>query len=1067
MHLFPFPRYWEVPELTQINRQPARAWCFPFANEKTALTRLPDRSKWVQRLDGAWDFKLFARPEAVPDSALGVGSDKTSWDSIQVPGNWTMQGHDKPHYTNTQMPFENNPPHVPDENPTGVYRRTIRVPATWLKRRTVLILGGAESVVSVYLNGTFVGLSKDSRLPAEFDLTPLLKAGDNHLAVQVIRWSDGSYVEDQDHWWMAGLYRSVYLVSTDRQARLQDIFVRAEPDATFRKGTLTVDVQLAFPEEPKKDFTVQVRLLDEAGKDCLKKPLTGTVSYSYRKGYHAVTMTARLPRIKLWSAEVPNLYTALISLQSPSGAMIEHTAVRTGFRHVEVKNRQLLLNGQPVYMKGVNRHDHNDRSGKMLTLEHMRRDALLLKAFHFNAVRAAHYPNDPQWLDLCDELGLYVIDEANLECHANYSTMSKDPRWERAFFERCERMLERDKNYACIFAWSLGNESGYGGNHDRVADWMRQRDPSRILHNEGAVKIYYSQAHNDLGPGGERSNDLIDPMYPSIETMIDWSKSGVEKNRPFIMCEYAHAMGNGPGCLWDYWEAIYKYPGLQGGFIWDWMEQGLIKRVGGDTKDWRPGPDIAGTVEELKRDLFAGKPRWYWAYGGEFGDEPNDVNFCCNGMIWPDGTPKPGMYEFQHIAQPLKATLIEQGAGRARVRIQNRDFFRRSDWLTADWTLEQDSVPVASGKLAPLRIAPQKESTFDIRWPASVAEKDGEIYLMLRYRLRTDEPWGRSGEVTGWDQFPIASAKRTRKKPAVVSGLVRLNSGEQISEAVTDNGWSVRLDHQAGRLIDWRCGDRPVLLSGPRLNVLRGWTDNDGVKGKEEQWTADWKPLGRWMNAGLADLEETLESFRIHPRGNRVDWESTHRYDTPALRNAIQHQQQYRLHADGTLEVQQTFKVHKDLPDLPRIGMRCTVAAPFQQLAWFGRGPHETYADRKQGAWMGRFEGSVAAQYVPYLLPQEHGNKEDLRWLSLTDDQGVGFVVSADQPFSGSASHFKIEDLIAAYHTHELKPHAEIDLCMDIRQRGLGTASCGPDTLDIYKVKPGVWRQHYFIRPTR
>ncbi len=508
----------------------------------------------------------------------------------------------------------------------------------------------------------------------------------------------------------------------------------------------------------------------------------------------------------------------------------------------------------------------------------------------------------------------------------------------------------------------------------------------------------------------------------------------------------------------DYWNAIYSTQGLQGGFIWDWMEQGIARSVA-KRGDWRPEPEWACTLDELKRDVLAGKPRWYWGYGGDFGDVPNDVDFCCNGMVWPDWSPKPAMHEFKRLVQPLAAEWHEGRKADASVVIHNRAFFRRADWLWAEWVLECNGEVKGFGKLPALSIDPGGAKSFPVRLPKFTAGAGEEWHLTLRYFQKEATLWAPAGHEVGWDQWLIARGSvPSREKPASPDVPVSVRQGKTVA-TVEVGPIKAKLDARKGLLRALELGGRPVLLAGPRLNILRGWTDNDGVKGKPEQWKSPRKPLGRWMTAGLDKLKPYLESFALAQTDGGVEWRSLHRYATPALADAIIHEQTARLLTDGCLEIDQRFTIHKDLRDLPRIGIRCTVDGAFYRLAWFGRGPHESYIDRRYGARVGRFESTVDDDYVPYILPQENGTKVDLRWLALADAEGGGLRITADQHFSASASRFRIEDYIAAYHTHELTPRPDIELCVDIRQRGLGTASCGPDTLPQYRVEPGVWEQ--------
>jgi len=1032
------PKPWETPELTHINRLPARATLFPFHSENAALRGNPTRSSWLKSLNGSWKFKLFPRPEAVPEDGLKTRFDDRRWDLIQVPGNWTMQGYDRPHYTNVIMPFENNPPFVPEENPTGVYRTAFTLPKNWRGRRVVLHFGGVESCCYVHLNGRLVGMSKDSRLPAEFDLTPYLKNGRNVLAVMVIRWSDGSYVEDQDHWWMAGVYRDVYLYSTD-QAYFEDVFAVAGLDHRCRDGHLKIATKLNFTSDPGADteYTVQARLYD-AGRPVLRRPLKGRISGSYRRQHYELTLEKEIPKPKQWSAEDPHLYTLVVSLFNPRGKALEHTSCRIGFRRVAIENRQLLINGQPVLIKGVNRHEHDDRTGKTLSRETMLEDIYLLKQFNFNAVRTAHYPDDPLWYDLCDECGIYVVDEANIENHDNYATLCRDPRWARSYFERGTRMVRRDKNHPCVIMWSLGNESGYGENHDRIADWIRGYDPTRPLHHEGALKRGWPQTDSDFGPGGERANDVIDPMYPHVDSLIQWAKT-TRENRPFIMCEYSHAMGNSNGNLQEYWDAIEKYRGLQGGFIWDWVDQGLLK------------------VDESGRE--------YWGYGGDFGDEPNDVNFCINGMIWPDRTPHPAMHEFKKLAQPIGVEPVDLRKG--RIAVTNKNYFTNADWLQGTWDLSVDGKRVQKGNLDLLDIKPGQTRNFTLPLSSPEMHAGQECFLSVCFYTREKTPWAPRGHEVAWEQFKMPFRGSRHIKTAAPAGRLILEETQRAATVTCpENGLKLVVDKNAGRIESFAFEGKELLARGPEFNIVRGWLDNDGIKGKKEQWTAEWKPLGRWMKAGFDRLTAHTRSCRITAdRGGSITIASAQRHTCRGSKKGFDHRHQYTVFPSGYVAVQNHFRIDRSLPDVPRLGVEMVLPAAYENLEWFGRGPHETYCDRKAGGAVGLYAGTVTEQYVPYILPQEHGNKVEVRWLALSDDEGAGLVVVGAPHLSCSASHFTPEDLIAAQHTSELEPRPKVFLYLDCMQRGLGTASCGPDTLEQYLIKPGAYGLGYTLKP--
>ncbi|MEO0586508.1 MAG: glycoside hydrolase family 2 TIM barrel-domain containing protein, partial [Planctomycetota bacterium] len=615
--------FWELPELTRVNRLPGRSPLAPFDSLAAAKRRDAAASPWVMPLDGPWRFRLYDRVQAVPGDAIDPALADKAWDALPVPSNWTMHGHSSPIYTNVVMPFVNDPPRVPDDNPTGVYRRTFDLPAAWEGRRVVLHVGGAESVLCVWLNGSFVGMSKDSRVGSEFDLTPWLKPGTNHLAAMVVRWSDASYVEDQDQWWMGGIYRGVYLYAQDH-AYIEDVHAQPTLAANGKHATLDVDVKLNFTSEPAEPVYVKAALFGPDGRAVDAFDAPAAIDRYYAAHRNTAHLSAKLRDIQAWSAESPALYTLVVSLHpqgrgnKPASKAIEHTATRIGFRRVEVKDRELLINGKAVVIRGVNRHEHDPVLGKAITTESMIEDIRLMKSHNFNAVCNAHYPNDPRWYELCDEYGLYVFDEANVESHDNYETICRDPRWRDSFVDRAEGMVRRSKNHASVIAWSLGNESGYGENHDAMADWIRGYDPTRPLHYEGAVREGWVQRLSVTTDGDHHANQIFGPMYEKLDTLVAWSKRNND-TRPCILCEYSHAMGNSNGGLADYWDAFEKHPGLQGGFIWEWIDHG-----------------IAQTAEDGQT--------WY-AYGGDFGEKIHDAEFVCDGLIGPDRVPHPAVRE--------------------------------------------------------------------------------------------------------------------------------------------------------------------------------------------------------------------------------------------------------------------------------------------------------------------------------------------------------------------------------------------------------------------------------------
>ena len=730
---------WQMPELTAFHTLPPHALAVPRPAD-TAPAADPAGSPWYQSLNGTWDFKLLPRPAAAGPAALAADG----WAPIAVPGNWTMQGFAAPHYTNVVMPFPEPPPCVPADNPTGLYRRHFAVPAAWRGRRVVLHLAGCEGACYVYLNGRPVGFHKDSRTPAEYDLTGLLRFdAPNELVAVVLRWSDASFVEDQDHWWQSGIHRDVFLYATDT-VYLADLRAWSDLAADFRAATLhvrcTLDATGALPAQCR----VEAQLFDPAGAAVFAAPLTATAEPRPGPGggpAHFVRpvldLVGTVDAPQLWSAETPDLYTLVVTVHGPAGP--ETAATTVGFRSVVVRDRQLLVNGRPVLIKGVNRHDHSDTTGKAVSRALMELDAQRMKQFNVNAVRTSHYPNDPYWLDLCDRYGLYVIDEANVESHAFYHELCRDPRYTRAFVERVGNMIARDKNHPCVLAWSLGNESGYGPNHDAAAGYARALDPTRPLHYEGAI----SRGNGQSWAGGRAATDIVCPMYAPIADIVAWAETPSDDPRPLILCEYSHAMGNSNGSLADYWAAFRAHPGLQGGFIWEWLDHGI------------------------RRTDAQGRP--HWAYGGDFGDEPNDANFVCDGLVWPDRTPHPAMYEFKYLIQPV---AVAAGDRPGTIRIVNRQDFRDLTWLAGTWELTADGAVVAAGDLPPLTAEPGASQTVTLPLPAAEAgarraRRHGALPPARGHALGRGRARGRLGAdlAAGWRPGPRTGPRHRPGRP--------------------------------------------------------------------------------------------------------------------------------------------------------------------------------------------------------------------------------------------------------------------------------------------------------------
>ncbi|MCU1367027.1 MAG: beta-galactosidase [Ilumatobacteraceae bacterium] len=956
---------WSDPALIAIRRLPMRV---PSTGYRTAPdARAGDLARSSRRaLDGSWSFRRYDTPQDA-----SIDDDTTGAMTVEVPGSWTMQGTgDLPHYTNVQMPFPGPPPRLPERNPTGVYSRQFDVPKAWAKgRRIVLHVGAAESVHAVYVNGAFAGYGTDSRLASEYDITELVTPGVNRIAIAVLRYSAQSYVEDQDQWWMAGLHREVF-VEARGVVRIDDVRCVADFDVATGVGSLEVTSTVAFTVRPTRGWRVRTSLETIGGRrlgTAVVAPVPSSFANAYSFTGHGARAAFEVPGVKPWSAERPERYRVLAELIDPDGAVVEAHAQLIGFRRVEIADRQLLVNGEPVWIFGVNRHDHHPERGATVSRDDMHSDLVLMKQHNINAVRTSHYPNHPDLLDLCDELGLYVVDEANIESHAYNTSLCNDPRYLATWLSRGSRMVQRDGNHPSIILWSLGNESGYGDNHDALAGWIRRHDPSRPLHYEGAVY------HDGWIDGGLVASDVVCPMYAPIDAIEAYGRSG-QGTRPLILCEYSHAMGNSNGSLADYWDVITSTPGLQGGFIWEWQDHGLVQR------------------------LADGRTRH--AFGGQFGDEPNDGNFVADGLVSSVRVPHPAMGEVAWVHRPV---TVAPGPRLGTISVTNRRSFTDLSDLRADWELLVDGEPVAHGRLDVGQIAPS--STWLVSLPAATVEEIARagrrrVDLSVRWSLRRATAWAPAGHVVAWDQIAVRDAPVVRR--AVPTGR-----SDAPSTAVEQ------------------------LLTIPiTLNLWRAATDNDGFKLMSPgAHTA----LGRWIAAG------------VHAR--------------PAD-DLVEHRVDRRVDAAGAVTMHHTVVVPDQLADLPRVGVLFAVPAGFDTVRWYGRGPYENYPDRNASTPVAVWERGVDAS--PYLVPQEFGLRTDVRWLELIAADGRAVRVDVlGAPMHVSATRHTPAEVFAAGHEIDLVPRADLVICLDVAHRGLGTASCGPDVLPRYRIPAGTFTFAY------
>jgi beta-galactosidase len=800
----------------------------------------PTSSVRRRSLNGRWHFTLFDDPESISPRALT--GDCARWRELAVPGNWTVQDvGDYPHYTNVQMPFPGPPPTLPDRNPAGVYRRHFDVPRAWNGQQLVVHIGGAESVHAVWVNGVFAGYGTDSRLPSEYDITAAARTGTNEIAVVVVRYSALSYVEDQDQWWMAGLHREVY-VEARSPVHLADIRCDADVDLATGDGRLRTAVVVGFVDQPSQGWQVRTELQTFAGKRIGRRrtsPVPDRHAAPYVFTGHRVDHEWTVNDVAMWSAESPTRYRVVAELLSADGKVVDRTEQLIGFRHVEVRNRQLLVNGQPIWIFGVNRHDHHPDRGKAVTTDDIRADLLAMRRHNITAVRTSHYPNDHRLYDLCDEIGLYVVDEANIESHAYNTSLCHDARYRDAWVARGSRMVERDRNHPSIILWSLGNESGYGSNHDALAGWIRSVDPSRPLHYEGAI------LHTNWVDGGMAATDVVCPMYSTIDSIRAYGNDG-RGTRPLILCEYSHAMGNSNGSLADYWEAITTTPGLQGGFIWEWKDHGIRQRL------------ADGTVR--------------LAYGGQFGDTPHDCNFVADGLMSADLEPHPAMREVAWVYRPVTVTL---GRGNA-LRISNRRSFIDLSDLAATWELLVDGVSTSHGALTVPPIAPG--TTASVPLPCAVPST-GEVHLSVRFSARKAAPWADRGHLVAWDQVQLRAAKRTASprpptQPDRVTSVDKaLDSPIELClwRAATDNDGfklmpelALRLRVGGQSLARWQARgvDRRPADELVEHSVERAVVDADSVEYRHTVIVPE----------DLDDLARVGVTFALPARFNRLRW---------------------------------------------------------------------------------------------------------------------------------------------------------------------------------------------------
>ncbi|MCI1209574.1 MAG: DUF4981 domain-containing protein [Treponema sp.] len=1051
---------WENPEIQGINRLPMRSPLIPFSSPGEAIEECAagpekirqSKSTYFKDLNGSWKFKLLQNPgEALQNELKGWDHPSfavDSWSQITVPGTWTLQGFkDYPHYTNVQMPFDFLPPNVPEKNPTGLYRRTVQIPGEWEGRRIVLHIGSAESCTIVFVNGNEIGISKDTRLPAEFDISPYLewkkKTCTATIAIEVIRYSDASFVEDQDQWWFGGIHRSLYLYSTE-PAFIQDVEALTFLDIKKSdiSGIIPLVVTLGYAD-PKRNTT---RCTNDR-MDRIKRQIKYTVHeltgipqngtkgkciasgeldgyFDYRRTQNQVRTDIRIKNPALWSSEHPNLFILTVSLfetdnQKQTERHIESVSCTIGFKSVRVVNRELLINEKKVYIHGVNRHEHNEYHAKTLTTDEMVRDIHLLKQYNFNAVRTCHYPDDERWYELCDRYGIYLMDEANIENHAYYDCIPRSDEWTNAYMLRIQRMIRRDKNHASIFCWSLGNESGDGQNQVACQAWIRRVDTTRIVHYEGFIRPERTQGEFTLDSlsRGKGLTDLISPMYPSIDLITQYADTR-DDYRPIIMCEYSHAMGNANGSLSDYWEAIESHHGLQGGFIWDWIDQGLAAEVPHGT---------------------SGQPRGgkYWKYGGDFGDTPTDYDFCLNGINFPDQTPKPAMEECRTLFAPVRLHAVHPLQG--IFEIENRYDFSTLDGLRLSWSVMKNGIPQESDTLKIPETLPGQKAAVVLRKIPSVLQKlndpDGaEILFHADFVYASDTPWAKAGTVCGSYEF-ILSAMSGLQFYGPNSGKELLPELQKLAEDFRPQLFRALLENECIKR------ELPHIYDTPIPSCFLN------------------KPTKEWIETDIAHAETVQISdkiFEIYTGPAALKKQKlakvTRTMGAVSLKNDTK-----------ALRLQFEFDMSDVVSEYPRIGIAAAVSPDYKNVSWYGRGPQECYSDRKKGAFLGLYTKAIRELEVPYIVPQENGTRCDVRYIEISGKSVSPLHIESDNPYAFSILPYTPQELFSKEHMSELAGPSDAAggrwiLSVDAAQRGVGTGACGPDTMEKYRIRPGIYR---------
>lgn len=1029
------PTELQTPDVVSINRMPMRASAFAFENHTLAQGRNKEQSAYFLSLNGNWKFNWVQDPRKRPLDFYKTDFNDAAWNNFKVPANWEVNGYGLPIYVNQPYEFAGStrtgarmtPPFdIPvDNNPVGSYRKKINIPESWNGRQVFIHLGAVKSAFFIWVNGVKVGYSEDSKLAAEFDITKYVKPGENLVALQVYRWSDGSYLECQDMWRISGIERDVYLYSTPK-LDVRDFKVMSTLTDNYTNGLLSIKAEInnyridQRTNHSKPDtFAVEIELADAAGNSILKKSTTGiqTVLGNYKS---TVTFEEKISNVKQWSAELPYLYTLYITLKDKQGNVVEVIPQRLGFRSIEIINNNFLVNGKRVFLKGVNRHEHNATQGHTLTKDDMHKDMEMMKKLNVNAVRHSHYPPDPYWMELCDEFGLYVVDEANIESHGRYYdlayTLGNDKQWRMPHLERIYRMYERDKNHTSVVTWSLGNEAGNGVNFYEAYDWLKKND---------IRPVQYERAENDY------NTDMIVPQYPDP----NWLKryAGRNPNRLLIMSEYAHIMGNSLGNFKEYWDAIENNPNLQGGFIWEWIDQSI------------------DTVKNGKRIM---------AYGGDFpleGPVPQyftDNNFCVKGVVTAYRGLTPMAVEIKKVHQFIKSSLNNN-----ELTIRNSYFFRNLDNVQLSWELMEDGKQIEKGIISQLSIAAQQSTTITLRVKSKQKESK-EYFINVHYTLKEAEPFLEKGYEIAYEQFALSSIP-------VVQDMITGKGNLQVKQTETSciisgKGFTVNFDLKNGAMGSYVVNGTTVVEQGPQPSYWRAPTDND---------------IGAGFNRNLRMWRNAYEQGKLIAATvtKQTDGSYTILFKKEIVNGDAVSEQQFTVYADGKIKVTSSIDAVKGkYPLLLRVGNDLQLKKEFDQISFYGRGPWENYWDRKSASLIGLYKQTVSNQYFSYARPQESGNKADVRWVKMTNKAGKGVeFVYADSLLNFSALPYTLDDLDPEtekkqYHSGELQVRDKIYMHLDLQQTGLqGIDSWGSMPMQQYRIPFADHRYTYWMVPVK